>query len=204
MRSYAGQALQLIRKFDVFKVAIKSEQLAMQDMAALRQEKTEFIQGLSQFLTAAQPLVQQYPECRADAAGAAEVGDDRLQGRDPPSRASSTKRLRRCSRTRPQPPGKDDGKDKAVQAKVQGELREGREVTEPGKLQEIATRNRKADLTRASVRRPPPASATQAAQFAFDTREAQRAESSGCSTSPSSPPATPGTRGRHGEEDVSL
>jgi hypothetical protein len=56
------QALELLRsQFAVFRVAIKSETLAAQDMAAIRQEKTEFIQGLATFLQAAQPMIDKYP-----------------------------------------------------------------------------------------------------------------------------------------------
>jgi hypothetical protein len=58
---YLPQALQLIRSMNVFRIAIKSEQLAAQDMAALRQEKAEFIQGLAAFLQAAQPMIEKYP-----------------------------------------------------------------------------------------------------------------------------------------------
>jgi hypothetical protein len=59
---YVPQALQLMRdQFAVFRISIKSETLAAQDMAAMRQEKAEFIQGLSQFLTAAQPLIDKHP-----------------------------------------------------------------------------------------------------------------------------------------------
>jgi hypothetical protein len=58
---YLPQAIALIRSLDVFRIAIKSEQLAAQDMAALRQEKAEFIQGLAMFLQAAQPMIEKYP-----------------------------------------------------------------------------------------------------------------------------------------------
>ena len=58
---YIPQALQLIRSLNVFAISIKSEALAMQDMAAMRSEKTEFISGLSTFLGAAQPLIDKYP-----------------------------------------------------------------------------------------------------------------------------------------------
>ena len=58
---YLPQALQLIRTMDVFRIAIKSEQLAAQDMAALRQEKSEFMQGLAAFLQASMPLIEKFP-----------------------------------------------------------------------------------------------------------------------------------------------
>jgi len=60
---YIPQALQLIRdRFAAFRIAIKSETLSAQDMAALRQEKAEFIQGLAAFIQAAAPLAERSPE----------------------------------------------------------------------------------------------------------------------------------------------
>jgi len=59
---YLPAAIQLIRSMNVFRIAIKSEQLAAQDMAALRQEKSEFMQGLAAFLQASQPLIEKFPE----------------------------------------------------------------------------------------------------------------------------------------------
>ena len=59
---YLPQALQLIReRFAVFRISIKSETLSAQDMAALRQEKAEFIQGLAAFIQAAAPLAEKSP-----------------------------------------------------------------------------------------------------------------------------------------------
>lgn len=59
---HIAAALQVLRdQFAVFRISIKSETLAAQDLAALRSEKAEYIQGLATFLGAAQPLIDKYP-----------------------------------------------------------------------------------------------------------------------------------------------
>ena len=58
----ANEALQLIRsRFAEYRVKIQSDQMALADYAAMQAERQQYIQGLSQFMTAAAPLVQQDP-----------------------------------------------------------------------------------------------------------------------------------------------
>jgi hypothetical protein len=171
---YLPQALQMLRdQFAVFRIAIKSETLAAQDMAALRAEKAEFIQGLASFLDAAQPLVEKYPT-------AAPTLLEMLKWTMTGFKGSATiegvldKAIASLQQNPPQqPPDPAAAKAKENQAKLQGEM--GKEkVKQQGKMQEIAAKSQ-ADLTRigaetaATIRE-------QAAQFAFDTREHQRQE----------------------------
>lgn len=59
---HAMQALQLIRSdFAEYRIDIKSENLSMSDYAQIRQERTEAIQGISTFISAAMPLVEKSP-----------------------------------------------------------------------------------------------------------------------------------------------
>jgi hypothetical protein len=182
-------ALQLIRQREVFRIAVKSEQLQAQDMAALRQEKAEFIAGLAQFITAAKPLTDSYPQ-------AAPVLLEMLKWTMTGFKGASSiegildKAIASLQQAPPQqPPNPEEAKQKALQLKVQGEV--GKEqVKQAGKQQEIAAKSR-ADLTRigaetqAEIRK-------QAAQFAFDTRENQRKEAIEATravVTPSRPPA---------------
>lgn len=58
----AEAALQLLQdKHSDFRVEVKSEQLSMADFAALQNERQSFLTGLSGFLTAMAPLIQQQP-----------------------------------------------------------------------------------------------------------------------------------------------
>ena len=58
-----AQAVELIKKPEEarIRVNVRSETLAMLDYAQLREERTSYLSGLSQFLQAAQPLIQQDP-----------------------------------------------------------------------------------------------------------------------------------------------
>lgn len=170
---YIPQALQLIRQLDAFRISIKSETLAAQDMAAIRQEKAEFIQGLSQFLTAAQPLIDKYP-------AAAPTLLEMLKWTMAGFKGSSTiegvldKAIASLQQNPPKPPGDPNaGKDKAAGIKAQADIQREKVRTQ-GKLAEIQA-NSRADLTRiqaesqAGIRE-------QAAQFAFSSAENQRAQ----------------------------
>lgn len=59
---YAQQAIALIKSdFYQYRIEVKPESVSLTDYAALRSERTDFIQGLSQFLTAAAPAAQGMP-----------------------------------------------------------------------------------------------------------------------------------------------
>lgn len=59
---YAQDAVALIKSdFYQFRVEVKPESVSLTDYAAMRSERTEFITGLSQFLTAAVPAAQGMP-----------------------------------------------------------------------------------------------------------------------------------------------
>jgi len=172
---YIPQALQLIRSMDAFRIVIKSEQLAMQDMAALRQEKTEFLQGLATFLSMAQPMVEKFP---AAAPPLLEMLKWAMTG----FKGSSTiegvldKAIAQLQQN-PPAPAPDPAEAKAKQAqmvqqmKLQGDAQREK-IKVQGKQQEIQAQTQ-SDLakiqaeTQAEVRK-------QAAQFAFDTKEQQR------------------------------
>jgi hypothetical protein len=173
---YIPQALEMIRSLDAFKISIKSETLAAQDMAALRQEKAEFIGGLSQFLTAAQPLIDKHP-------ASAPVLLEMLKWAMTGFKGSSTiegvldKAIAQLQQNPPPPPtdpnkAKADAAQAAQQLKLQGDAQREK-IKVQGRQQEIQTQTQ-ADLvkiqaeTGAELRK-------QQAQFAFDTREAQRA-----------------------------
>lgn len=168
---YIPEALQLLRKLDAFRISIKSETLAAQDMAAIRQEKTEFIQGLAQFLGAAQPLIDKYP---AAAPTLLEMLKWTMSGFKGASTIEGVldKAIANLQQNPPQsPPDPNAGKDKAAQIKVQGDLQREQMRTR-GKMQEIAA-NSQADLRRIGAENQA-AIREQAAQFAFSTAEQQR------------------------------
>jgi hypothetical protein len=172
---YIPQAIELIRSFDAFRIVIKSEALAMQDMAALRQEKTEFLQGLATFLSMAQPMVEKFP---AAAPPLLEMLKWAMTG----FKGSSTiegvldKAIAQLQQN-PPAPAPDPAEAKAKQAqmvqqmKLQGDAQREK-IKVAGKQQEIQAQTQ-SDLakiqaeTQAEVRK-------QAAQFAFDSKEQQR------------------------------
>jgi len=176
---YIPQALELIRSLDAWRIVIKSETLAAQDMAALRGEKAEFIQGLSQFLTAAQPLIDKYP---ASAPTLLEMLKWSMTG----FKGSSTiegvldKAIAQLQQQPPAPqPNPGEAKVKEQQEKMKMEM--GKEnMKAQNKQREIQSQTR-ADLvliaaeTKAETQK-------QASQFAFDTRENQRAEANELAT----------------------
>lgn len=56
------EALALLRSnWSQYRVKIQSDQMALADYASMQAERQQYVQGLSQFLTAAAPLVQQDP-----------------------------------------------------------------------------------------------------------------------------------------------
>lgn len=58
----AQQAVQLIKSdFSAYRIEVKPEAVNMADMASLKQERTEFMQGVSTFFQAMVPLVQAMP-----------------------------------------------------------------------------------------------------------------------------------------------
>jgi len=58
------QALQLIREFDQFRIAIKSETLAAQDMAQVQSERTNALGGIAQFMQATEKFVGTFPDMK--------------------------------------------------------------------------------------------------------------------------------------------
>lgn len=60
----AQQAIQLIKDPDNFdlRISIKADSMAAVDMEALKQERTEFIQGMAQIIGQSAPLIQQQPD----------------------------------------------------------------------------------------------------------------------------------------------
>jgi hypothetical protein len=166
-QQHVPAALELLRSKDVFRIGIKSEQLAMQDMAALRQEKTEFIQGLSGFISASAPLIQQHP---AAAPTLLELLKWAMSGFRGASTAESIldQAIASLQQNPPQQPP-DPAKAKAEEQKMKTDASIGVEkIKQQGKQQEIGM-NLQADLTR--VQAETGAELTkQKAQFAFDTR----------------------------------
>ena len=173
---YLPQAVQLLRdQFAVFRIAIKSETLAAQDMAALRTEKAEFIQGLSQFLTAAQPLIEKYP---AAAPTLLEMLKWTMSGFKGASSIEGVLDQAIASlQQNPPPPATDpnEGKAKAAQAQTQAKAQAdmAREAAKSQAKSKEIKEQTQADLvriqaeTRAETQK-------QATQFAFDTRQGQR------------------------------
>ncbi|MDD1710460.1 MAG: hypothetical protein LUQ37_06090, partial [Methanoregulaceae archaeon] len=173
---YIPQALQLIRSMDAFKISIKSETLAAQDLAALRQEKQEFIQGLASFLTAAQPLVEKYP-------AAAPTLLEMLKWAMTGFKGSSTiegvldKAIASLQQQPPAPQADPaEAKMKAAQAaqqmKLQGDAQREK-MKSAAKGQEIQMQTQ-ADIVRINAETQAELKKQQA-QFAFDSRESQRA-----------------------------
>jgi hypothetical protein len=166
---YLPQALQLIRSMDVFRIQIKSEQLAAQDMAALRQEKAEFMQGLAAFLQAAQPMVEKFP---AAAPPLLEMLKWSMTG----FKGSSTiegvldKAIASLQQSQSQGQPQPDPKAEAQKAQTQSKLAV-EQVKGQNKSQEIQQQTQ-ADLVR--IKAETQADVTQqAAQFAFDARQNQ-------------------------------
>jgi hypothetical protein len=168
-QQHVPAALKLLREKDVFRIAIKSEQLAMQDMAALRQEKTEFIQGLSGFITASAPLVQQHPAAAPTLLELLKWGMSGFKGA---STAESIldSAIASLQQNPPQaPPDPAAAKAKESEAKTQATIGVEK-MKQGGKQQEIAA-NLQADLTRVNAETGAELK-KQAAQFAFDTHTA--------------------------------
>lgn len=61
---HAEQAIQLIKnpKNSRWRITVRPETLAIADYAQLKQDRMEYIMGLSQFLQSAAPMLEQYPE----------------------------------------------------------------------------------------------------------------------------------------------
>jgi hypothetical protein len=173
---YIPQALQMIRAMDAFKISIKSETLAAQDMAALRQEKSEFIAGLAQFLTAAQPLIDKYP---AAAPTLLEMLKWTMTGFKGASSIEGVldKAIASLQQQPPAPPpdpnkAKMEAAQAAQQMKLQGDAQREK-MKSAAKGQEIQMQTQ-ADIVRINAETQAELK-KQAAQFAFDSRENQRA-----------------------------
>jgi hypothetical protein len=143
----------------------------MQDMAALRQEKTEFVQGLSGFITASAPLVQQHP-------AAAPVLLELLKWAMSGFRGASTAEsildqaiasLQQNPPPAPQDPNAQKAKEQEMKSKASVEVEK---MKQGGKQQEIQA-NLQADLTRVNAETGAELK-KQAAQFTFDTHAATR------------------------------
>jgi hypothetical protein len=166
------QALQLLReKFVAFRISIKSETLAAQDMAALRQEKAEFIQGLASFLQAAQPLIDKYPTAAPTLLEMLKwtmtgfKGSSSIEGVLDQAIASLQQN--------PPPPQPDPA---AAKAKEQETKQQGTMMVEAqkGKIKESEIKlQTQADLVRIGAETKAELSKQQA-QAAFDTQEQQR------------------------------
>lgn len=62
--AYAQQAIELIKNPNSsrWRITVRPETLAIADYAQLKQDRMEYIMGLSQFMQSAAPLMEQYPE----------------------------------------------------------------------------------------------------------------------------------------------
>jgi hypothetical protein len=59
---FAPKAVELIKsRFGMYRVEVKPESVSMADFAAMRSEATEFVTGVSTFLTACAPLIEKIP-----------------------------------------------------------------------------------------------------------------------------------------------
>jgi len=171
-REMLPQALELLRsRFAMFRVAIKSETLAAQDMAAIRQEKGEFIQGLSSFLQSAQPLIEKYP---AAAPTLLELLKWSMSGFKGASSIEGVldQAIASLQQNPPQaPPDPAAAKAKEMQGKMQAEM--GKEQFKAQAKEREIRAQTQADLvrigaeTQAEMRK-------QQAQFLFDTEQQQR------------------------------
>ena len=164
---YLPQALQLIRGMDVFRIVIKSEQLAAQDMAALRQEKAEFMQGLAAFLQAAQPMVEKFPQA---APPLLEMLKWSMTGFKGSSTIESVldKAIASLQQSQSQGQPPPDPKAEAAKAQTQSKIAV-EQVKGQNKSQEIQQQTQ-ADLVR--IKAETQADVTQqAAQFAFDASQ---------------------------------
>jgi hypothetical protein len=165
---YLPQAIQLIRSMDVFRIAIKSEQLAAQDMAALRQEKAEFMQGLAAFLQAAQPMVEKFPQA---AAPLLEMLKWSMTGFKGSATIESVldKAIANLQQSPPQP-AQDPNAGKAAAAKEQQQGKLQLEMVKGQQKQGEIQAQTQADLVRIQAETQAEVK-TQAAQFAFDARQ---------------------------------
>jgi hypothetical protein len=180
---YIPQALELLRsQFAVFRIAIKSETLAAQDMAALRQEKAEFIQGLASFLQAAQPLIEKYPAATptllemlkwtmtgfkgaSSIEGVLDQAIASLQQNPPPPAPDPNEAKMKAEQSKQQAQGQQ------VQQKQQGEMQKEMFKAQ-AKDKEIRTQTQ-ADLVRIGAETQANIKEQQA-QAAFSTQEMQR------------------------------
>jgi hypothetical protein len=171
-------ALEVLRdQFAMFRISIKSETLAAQDLAALRQEKAEFITGLSSFLGAAQPLIDKYP-------AAAPTLLEMLKWTMSGFKGSSTiegvlDQAIASLQQNPPPPAQDPnaGKEKAEAAKQQA--RAQAEMQKIGMRAQADAQKTQQELQADLMRQQASTKGKiteEAAQFAFSTAEAQRAD----------------------------
>jgi hypothetical protein len=180
---YIPQALELIRSLDAFRIVIKSETLAAQDMASLRQEKSEFIQGLAAFLQAAQPLIDKYPTTAPTLLEMLKWTMSGFKGASTIEGVLDKAIASLQQNPPPEQPNPAEEKAKAEQAKAQGQAQQ-QQVKQQGEMQremvkaqnaqrEIQSQTR-ADLVRIGAESEAETK-KQFTQFAFDTRENQRA-----------------------------
>jgi hypothetical protein len=163
---YIAPAIELIRSLDVWRIAIKSETLAMQDMAALRQEKAEFMQGLAAFLQSAQPMVEKFPTA---AGPLLEMLKWSMTGFKGSATIESVLDKAIAALGQSQGQGQQpDPKAEAQKAQTQGKI-EVEKVKGANKSQEIQQQTQ-ADLVRINAETQAEVK-TQAAQFAFDASQ---------------------------------
>lgn len=120
-------ALQLIRSNQSdYRVEVKPEAIAMQDFAAMKSERTEVIQGIAQFLTAAAPLAQQMPGSTSFLGELLSWFISGIRG----SRAiegelqralAQMEQAQKAAAMMPHPPAPPDPKVQAQQLKIQGD-----------------------------------------------------------------------------------
>jgi hypothetical protein len=181
---YIGAALELIRSLDAFRIVIKSETLAAQDMASIRQEKSEFIQGLAAFLQAAQPLIEKYPSTAPTLLEMLKWTMSGFKGASTIEGVLDKAIASLQQNPPPTPPNPAEEKAKAEQAKSQGQAQQQqlksrgemqREMVKAQNAQKEIQSQTQADLVRIGAESEAETK-KQAMQFAFDTRENQRAD----------------------------
>jgi predicted HNH restriction endonuclease len=121
----APQAIQLLRSdFAEYRIEIKSEALSMTDYAAIKQERTEAIQGLSAFIQAAAPLAEKTPGAGPVLLEIIKWGMGGFKGASQIESVldQAIAALKQDMTMRAQQPPQPDPKQQAEQAKQKGEL----------------------------------------------------------------------------------
>lgn len=173
-------AIQFLKdKFSCYRIEIKGDQISMQDMAALKQERTEFIQALATFLTAMAPLAQALPGATPVAleiirwSMASLKGSSQIEGVLDQAIAQATQMAQQAQQQAGQQ--KPDPKVQALQLKAQTDMAKAqvglKQTAMKGQIEMAKIEaTKQADLTRIDAERQAEVS-KQAAEATFGAQE---------------------------------